>query len=71
MRWKLFWSKQSNQKEDKKQTFGFKTPHYPSAMKELKAFEEDLIEMIHKVEMKDVQNPLQKQIREDINKIKK
>jgi hypothetical protein len=70
MRWKLFWSQQNNQQKKDFQSFGFKTPHYPPFMKELMPFENDMVEMIKSVEMRNTSNPLQDQMREDIKKIK-
>ena len=70
MRWKLFWSKQERQSKKEFQTFGFKTPYYPPTMMELRPFEEELIQMIQKVEMRYVTNQLQDQMKEDIKKIK-
>ena len=39
-------------------------------MLELKPFEEDMVEMIRNVEMRNTNNPLQNQMREDIKKLK-
>ena len=70
MRWKMFWSKQEQSKKKDFQSYGFKTPHYPPFMKELQPFEDDMVEMIKQVEMRNTSNPLQNQMREDIKKIK-
>ena len=70
MRWKLFWSKQEQQERNEFQSFGFKTPHTPPFMKELKYFEEEMVEMIKHVEMRNYSNQLQEKMREDINKMK-
>ena len=70
MRWKLFWSTQDQVKKNDFQSYGFKTPHYPPFMLELKPFEEDMVEMIRNVEMRNTNNPLQNQMQEDIKKIK-
>ena len=45
-------------------------PTTPPYMAELKPFEDDMVDMIKYVEMKHSDNPLQKQMREDIRKIK-
>lgn len=70
MRWKLFWSKTEDRQKDSRNTFGFKSTHYPPNMPELKPFEDDLISIVSSIEMKMVNNPLQDQMKEDIIKIK-
>ena len=71
MRWKLFWTKQEQQKKNGFQTFGFKTPHVPPFQLELKNFEVEMVEMIKGVEMRNTSNHLQERMKEDIRKIKK
>ena len=70
MRWKMYWSTQPQTNKKDYQSYGFKTPHYPPFMKELQPFEDDMVEMIKQVEMRNISNPLQNQMREDIKKIK-
>ena len=70
MRWKLFWSTQDQVKKNDFQSYGFKTPHYPPFMLELKNFEEEMAEMIKNIEMRKTSNPLQEQMKEDVKKIK-
>ena len=46
-----------------------KTPHCPPAMKELRAFEDDVIELIKNIEFRKTTNPLQEKMKKDIIKI--
>ena len=69
MRWKLFWSKTQEKQKDSRNTFGFKSSHYPPTMPE--PFEEEVISMVSSLEMKLYNNPLQDQMKKDITKISK
>ena len=69
MRWKVYWFR-NKKKGNKKNTYGFNSTKHPKAMKELKAFEDDLIKMIGDIEMRRNENNLQKKMREDISLIK-
>ena len=71
MRWKLYWSKQDQVRNNNFQSFGFKTPHVPPFQLELKNFEVEMVEMIKGVEMRNTSNHLQERMKEDIRKIKK
>ena len=71
MRWKLFWSKQEERSKKEFQTYGFKSMASPPMMLELIPFEEELIGLIQKIEMKNITNPLQKKMKKDIQKIKR
>ena len=70
MRWKLFWYKNPEIKKTEKKTFGFKSAHYPPASRELKSFEDELIAIVSNVEMRPTTNELQKQMKDDIEKIR-
>ena len=70
MRWKLFAIQNPNTMKQK-QTYGFNTSNSPPPMKELKLFEEDMFEMIKKIEFRTVRNDFQKKLKQDINVIKK
>ena len=70
MRWKLFWYRQDQVNQQKVNTYGFKSSNYPPTMFELKPFEEEVMEMIQKIQMRTYpMNPLQQQMRNDIKKI--
>ena len=68
MRWKLYWFQNVGTKE-KINTFGFKSTNYPPAMQELKAFEDEMVEIIASVETRNVTNQLQSRMQEDIARI--
>jgi len=70
MRWKLFAIQNPNTMKQK-QTYGFNTSNSPPPMKELKLFEEDMFEMIKKIEFRTVRNNFQTKLQQDINVIKK
>ena len=70
MRWKLFAIQNPNTMKQK-QTYGFNTSNSPPPMKELKLFEEDMFEMIKKIEFRTVRNNFQTKLKQDINVIKK
>ena len=69
MRWKLWHFQNKRAKKRLRETFGFKTPNSPPAMKELRPFEDDVIELIRNVEFRKSTNPLQEKMKKDIVKI--
>ena len=70
MRWKLFWYRKGDRNKKKLETYGFKTPLHPPKMKELKDFEDDMADLIRKVEFRHSNNSLQRQMKRDIDIIK-
>ena len=68
-RWKLLCFKEGF-KGKEFETFGFPTNNSPPQMPELKAFEEELIGLVQKLEFRRVRNPLQEQMLEDIRNLK-
>ena len=70
MRWKLFWSKAEEKQKVTTNFHGFKTINYPKPIPELKKFEEEVIAMVADLEMKHFTNPLQEEMRRDMNKIR-
>ena len=58
-RWKIFWYKNLDKKKEEMNNFGFKSTKYPSTDKDIKEFEDELMEMIGSVEMRFYSNTLQ------------
>ena len=69
MRWKLF-AIQNPEIVPRKQTYGFNTTNPPPPMIEMKAFEDDLFDLIRKIEFKPVQNNFQTKLKDDIRMIR-
>ena len=73
IRWKLFFIRNPQAKEDK-ETFGFRTTNTAPVMDELKPFEHDLLELVKSVKFKPVamvaNSDFKKQMQEDLKKIK-
>ena len=69
MRWKLF-AIQNPNSMTKKITYGFNTTNPPPQIPELKPFEDDMFELIRKIEYQPVQTDFQSKLKEDIQKIK-
>ena len=73
MRWEVYWDKQkkkgmvSNVERD---TFKFRTNMKAPAAPELKAFEDDLFNLLEKVERRRVNDPLQEKMKEDLRNIR-
>ena len=53
-------------KDSDKDNYGFKTVKYPSSVKELVPFENDMMDMIKNLEFKRVNNEFQSNLRNDI-----
>ena len=73
MRWKAFFflkNDQIDEEQDCKEKFGFRTRKCPPRIEELEAFEDDLLKMIEDLRFRNTSNALQKQLRQDIEKIK-
>ena len=58
------------QTSQKKENYGFKSQKTPTAMDELKPFEDDLIDMIKNIEFKKVDNPFRKKLKNEQDFIK-
>ena len=69
-RWKLFWYKNHDKRGKERNTYGFKSSKFPSTDKDIKEFEDDMIELIKTIEMRSFTNSLQNQMNEDKRKIK-
>lgn len=70
IRWKLFFIRNPQAKEDK-ETFGFRTTNTAPVMDELKPFENDLLQLVKSVKFKPVANSdFKKQMQRDLQKIK-
>ena len=55
--------------QSNKETFGFKTPNSPPFVPELKAFEEELLNLASNIKFRPVHNDFQRRLREDRNNI--
>ena len=74
MSWKAFFfdrNKQDNNDATNNDNFGFKSRKCPSQSSELDKFEADLLDMVHNIKFRNVNNKFQKKLNEDISKIKK
>jgi len=72
MRWKaiFFDSENGNGDEIDKENYGLKTKNTPPHVKEMNAFEKDLIDMINTLKFRKVRNNFQSKLNEDIKSIK-
>ena len=73
LRWKAYHFCQSNSQpvnESANGYFGFKTLTTPPPNEHLNAFENDLYDLIQKVEFTNVQNTFQQKLRKDVQSIK-
>ena len=55
--------------QERKETFGFKSNFNPPQMKELKAFEDDLFNIINNIRYKPINNSFQRTLKEDRERI--
>ena len=56
---------------DKNEYFGFKSKKAPCPVSELSGFEKDLINMVDNIQFQKVENPFQKKLKDDMDKINK
>ena len=71
MRWKVvFCNKKDNDNEQLLENYGLKSESCPPQIKELVPFEEELINLVKRIEFRKVENNFQKKLREDILLIK-
>ena len=74
MRWKAFFfdrNEQDNNDAINNDNFGFKSRKCPLQNSELDKFEADLLDMVHNIKFRKVNNKFQNKLNEDISKIKK
>ena len=74
MRWKAFFfdrNEQENNDAINNDNFGFKSRECPPQNSELDKFEADLLDMVHNIKFRKVNNKFQNKLNEDISKIKK
>ena len=74
MRWKAFFfdrHKQDNNDAANNDHFGFKSRKCPPQNNDLDKFVADLLDMVHNIKFRNLNNKFQKKLNEDINKIKK
>ena len=74
MRWKAFFfdrNEQDNHDAINNDNFGFKSRKCPPQNCELDKFEADLLDTVHNIKFRNVNNKFQKKLNEDISKIKK
>ena len=69
MRWKAHNHENTDEVADKK-TYGFKSARVPKPLEPLKAFEEDLYNMVCSIEMKHHHDPFQQQLSKDVREIR-
>ena len=74
IRWKAFFfdrNKQNNTDATDNDNFAFKSRKCPPQNSELDKFEADLLDMVHNIKFRNVNNKIQINLNEDISKIKK
>ena len=75
MRWKIIHFNNNDSgdsiKEENTELYGLKSPYSPRQVKELIPFENDLVELIRKIEFRKIRNTFQEKLKEDIKLIKK
>ena len=67
MRWKASFFKEATNNNN----FGFKSSNCPPQNSELDKFEADLLNMVHNIKLRNVNNKFQNKLNEDNSKIKK
>ena len=77
MRWKAFFfltcnssNANSNNCDNMKETFGFKSKNHPAQINELKNFEKELLDIIPSIKFRDIRDKFQTKMKNDISKIK-
>ena len=69
LRWKMFFLLNPRENTNRKETFGFRGTNNPPQVKELKAFEDDLFNLIHNIRYKPTHNLFQEQLKKDKQQI--
>ena len=71
MRWKaLFFNRKDDDNKTEIQTYGLKSDNCPAQVKELSAFEDDLIQLVKKIKFRKVNSTLQKRMNKDAKAVK-
>ena len=77
MRWKAFFfltfyssNANSNDCDNMKETFGFKSKNHPAQINELKNFEKELLDIISSIKFRDIRDKFQTKMKDGISKIK-
>ena len=70
MRWRAFHFLNPNVTSNIKETFGFNTSKAPEPIKELKTFQDGMIEIARNLKFKKVNNQFQSQLKDDLKNIK-
>ena len=70
VRWKLFWIRNTEAKKEKLKTYGFRSTKYLPTSRELREFDNDMVDLITQIEIKFCSNTMQKKMNEDKQKIK-
>ena len=72
LRWKAYFFLNNDSKDlHKKETFGFKTTHYPLQSADLEPFVKDVLNIVNVIKFKQNMNSFQKQLKNDLKEIKK
>ena len=72
IRWKAhFFLNNDNEDPHRKETYGFKTTHYPPQSADLEPFEKDVLNIVNVIKFKQNMNSFQKQLKNDLKEIKK
>ena len=71
LRWKAFFYLNPKIKVHQHENFGFKSKRTPPCINEIKEFENELIQLMHNIEFKNVHNVFQNQLKTDLIKIRK
>jgi hypothetical protein len=70
MRWKAFFAESDEEKDEVKETFGFKTEKTPPQHELLNDFEEDIYDLIRSVEFSNAKSTFQQKLDKDISKLR-
>ena len=70
MRWKATHHGNTDNDVARRESYGFKSARVPKPLEALKAFEEDLYNMICNIEMRNRRDPFQQQLSKDVREIR-
>ena len=70
MKWRAFHFLNPNQTENSKETYGFNTTTAPPPIKELKSFQDGLIDLAKNIKFEKVNNQFQNQLKDDLKNIR-
>ena len=70
MRWKAHFFMSGNMIECDKESFGFKSKNCPAQIKELEAFEKDLLDIVKSIKFKNINNKFPNLLKGDIARVK-